>query len=86
MEVIAFRSSSLSKFASKCLLIYPPLSQLFLGKGYLYLCGLRHHMFHDYGQINHSFSFSSEFFKPNCDDCEKKKKGPVEATRSTQNM
>ena len=44
-------------------------------------------MFHDYGQINHSFSFSSEFFKPNCDDCEKKKKiGPVEATRSTQNM
>ena len=41
-------------------------------------------MFHDYGQINHSFSFSSEFFKPNCDDCEKK--GPVEATRSTQNM
>ena len=30
-------------------------------------------MFHDYGQINHSFSFSSELFKPNCDDCEKKK-------------
>lgn len=32
-------------------------------------------MFHDYGQINHSFSFSSEFFKPNCDDCGKKKRG-----------